>query len=99
MRHLKGLTLLELVIVMCIAPLPAFSALPSFTDFIQNNALRATTRDFVAFFRVIQICAITENTYYRIRMITLAIFFIGSLMEYGSDRRAKCGTFLKNHSG
>jgi len=62
----KGVTLLELIIVMVIIGIGAVLLAPNITNWLPNYRLRGATRDVVSTLRTAQIKAVTTNMQYRV---------------------------------
>ncbi len=58
----KGITLLELIIVMAIIAIGAVLTTPNISGWLPNYRLRSATRDVVSIMRVAQIKAVSNNT-------------------------------------
>lgn len=65
----KGITLLELIIVLVIIAIGATLLVPGIGRWIPNYRLRGATRDVVSTLRTAQMKAISTNTEYRVRFI------------------------------
>jgi general secretion pathway protein H len=62
----KGITLLELVIVMVIIAIGATLMVPNLGPWIQHYRLRGATRDIISTMRVAQMRAVSQNTQFRV---------------------------------
>ena len=62
----KGITLMELVIVMAIIALGAVLMVPNIGAWLPNYRLRSATRDVVSSLRVAQMKAVASNVAYRV---------------------------------
>ena len=62
----KGMTLLELIIVMVIIAIGAVLTAPNIGSWLPNYRLRSATRDMVSTMRVAQMKAISNNLRYQI---------------------------------
>src|SRR4030042_829050 len=62
----RGITLMELVIVMAIIAMGAVLMVPNIAGWLPNYRLRSATRDIVSTMRVAQIKAVTSNVDYRV---------------------------------
>ena len=62
----KGITLIELIIVMVIIAIGAALMVPSIGSWLPNYRLRSATRDIVSMMRVAQMKAVSLNTEHRV---------------------------------
>ncbi len=62
----KGVTLVELVVVMVIIAIAAALAVPNIAAWLPNYRLRTATRDIVSTMRTAQMKAVANNTEYRV---------------------------------
>jgi len=62
----KGITLLELIVVMVIIAIGAVLIAPNIGAWLPNYRLRSATREVVSIMRVAQIKAVSNNTSYRV---------------------------------
>jgi general secretion pathway protein H len=62
----KGITLLELIIVMVIIAIGAVLTAPNIGGWLPNLRLRSATRDVASVLRLAQIKAVSSNTPYRV---------------------------------
>ena len=62
----KGVTLIELVVVMAIIAIGAVMVAPNIGAWIPNYRLRSSTRDIVSALRTAQMKAISMNTQYQV---------------------------------
>jgi prepilin-type N-terminal cleavage/methylation domain-containing protein len=67
----KGVTLLELIVVMAIIAIGAVLTVPSFGPWLANYRLRTATRDITSTLRTAQMKAVSNNVDYE-------VFFAGS---------------------
>jgi len=72
----KGITLLELIIVMIIIAIGATLLTPSISSWTPNYRLRGGTRDVVSAMRTAQIKSISINLDYRVRFPDASSFLI-----------------------
>jgi len=66
----KGITLIELIIVMVIIAIGAALMVPSIGAWLPNYRLRAAARDIVSTMRMAQMKAVSGNTDYRVSFDT-----------------------------
>ena len=81
----KGVTLLELIVVMVIIAIAAALAIPNIAAWLPNYRLKTATRDIVSTMRTAQVKAVTTNIEHRVQFDTEA----GS---YIIQRRTTAGT-------
>jgi prepilin-type N-terminal cleavage/methylation domain-containing protein len=62
----RGITLMELIIVMAIIAMGAVLMVPNIAAWLPNYRLRSATRDIVSSMRVAQMKAVTSNIQYRV---------------------------------
>lgn len=62
----KGVTLIELIIVMVIIAIGALLISPSFGKWVSHYRLKTATRDIVSMLRVAQMRAVSNNIQYRV---------------------------------
>jgi prepilin-type N-terminal cleavage/methylation domain-containing protein len=62
----KGITLMELIIVMAIIAMGAVLMVPNIAAWLPNYRLRSATRDIVSSMRVAQMKAVSNNVMYRV---------------------------------
>jgi prepilin-type N-terminal cleavage/methylation domain-containing protein len=62
----RGITLMELIIVMAIIAMGAVLMVPNIAAWLPNYRLRSATRDIVSSMRVAQIKAVSNNVQYRV---------------------------------
>jgi general secretion pathway protein H len=62
----RGVTLIELIIVMVIIAIGATLTAPNIGGWLTNYRLRSATRDVVSIMRVAQIKAVSNNTSYQV---------------------------------
>ena len=75
----KGVTLIELVVVMGIIAIGAMLLIPNIGAWLPNYRLRSATRDVVSTMRTAQIKAVSNNTVYGVS------FDLGSTQLYRSS--------------
>ena len=66
----KGVTLLELIVVMVIIAIMAALAVPNIAAWLPNYRLRTATRDIVSTMRTAQIKAVSTNLEHRVQFDT-----------------------------
>jgi prepilin-type N-terminal cleavage/methylation domain-containing protein len=62
----RGITLMELIIVMAIIAVGAVLMVPNIAAWLPNYRLKSATRDIVSTMRVAQMKAVTSNVQYRV---------------------------------
>ncbi len=62
----RGITLIELAVVMVIVAFAAVLAIPNIGVWLPHHRLRTSTRDIVSLMRVAQMKAVSENTSHRV---------------------------------
>jgi len=65
----RGITLMELIIVMAIIALGAVLMVPNIAGWIPNYRLRTATRDVVSTLRVAQMKAVARNIDHRVTFV------------------------------
>ena len=65
-RNKKGITLIELVVVMIIIAIGAVLLVPNIGGWLPNYRLRSATRDIVSTLRTAQMKAVSNNTEYQV---------------------------------
>lgn len=70
MKNQKGITLIELIIVMVIIAIGTTLLAPGIGTWMPHYRLRSSTRDIVSMMRVAQIKAISNNLQYRLSFNT-----------------------------
>ncbi len=66
MRNAKGITLIELIVVMVIIAIGAVMLVPNMGAWMRNYRLSSATRDVVSVLRTAQMKAVTTNMEYRV---------------------------------
>ena len=66
----KGITLIELIVVMVIIAIGAALTTPNISGWLPNYRLRSATREVVSIMRVAQIKAVSNNIWYRVTFDT-----------------------------
>jgi len=66
----RGVTLIELVVVMVIIAFAAVLLIPNIGAWVPRYRLRTSTRDIVSLMRVAQMEAVSQNTPHRVRFVT-----------------------------
>lgn len=64
----KGVTLIELIVVIVIIAIGATLLIPNIGAFLPNYRLRSAARDMVSTMRVAQLKAVSNNTEYQVRI-------------------------------
>jgi len=67
----KGITLIELIVVMVIIAIGALLTAPNIGAWLPHYRLRNATRDVVSIMRVAQLKAVSNNTSYRVTFDTV----------------------------
>jgi prepilin-type N-terminal cleavage/methylation domain-containing protein len=80
----KGITLLELIIVMVIIAIGAVLTVPNIGGWLPNYRLRSATRDVVSIMRLAQLKAVSNNTSYRVVFDTVNESYIIEYLNTGS---------------
>ncbi|NWG03864.1 MAG: prepilin-type N-terminal cleavage/methylation domain-containing protein [Syntrophaceae bacterium] len=62
----RGVTLVELIVVMVILAFGALLTTPNISTWLTNYRLRSATRDVVSIMRVAQLKAISNHTHYQV---------------------------------
>ena len=65
----KGVTLIELIVVMVIIAIGAVLMVPNIGAWLPNYRLKSAARDIVSTMRVAQMKAVTSNVEYRVSFI------------------------------
>ena len=81
----KGITLIELIIVMVIISIGAALMVPSIGVWLPNYRLKSATRDIVSLMRVAQMKAVSNNILYRVTFDTANNKYF---IEYSQDSGA-----------
>ncbi len=81
----RGVTLLELIVVMVIIAIGAVLTTPNIGGWMTNYRLRSTTRDIASIMRVAQIKAVSNNIVYRVTFDTANNKYF---LEYSQDSGA-----------
>jgi prepilin-type N-terminal cleavage/methylation domain-containing protein len=94
----KGVTILEIIIVMVIIAIAAALTIPNIGAWIPTYRLRTATRDIVSLMRSAQMRAISENVEYRVRFVAADGSFVlqrrtttGVWMDEGVAQRVPSG--------
>jgi prepilin-type N-terminal cleavage/methylation domain-containing protein len=78
----RGVTLIELIIVMVIIAIGATLTAPNIGGWLPNYRLRSATREVVSIMRVAQIKAVSNNIWYRVTFDTANNKYF---LEYSQD--------------
>ena len=76
MKSKRGISMIELIIVMTIIALGAVVVTPNIGAWITNFRLRTATRDVVSAMRTAQIQAVSNNVEYRVRFPNTTSFIL-----------------------
>ena len=94
----KGITLIELIIVMVIIAIGAVLTAPGISGWLPIYRLRSATRDVVSLMRLAQIKAVSNNTFYRVSFDTANDSYIleyqntgGAWVLEGNDQKLPTG--------
>jgi general secretion pathway protein H len=79
----RGMTLIELIIVMVIIAIGATLTAPNIGGWLTNYRLRSATRDVVSIMRVAQMKAVSNNTSYRVAFDTVNESYIIQYQDTG----------------
>jgi prepilin-type N-terminal cleavage/methylation domain-containing protein len=85
----KGITLMELIIVVLIIAIGAVLMVPNIAAWLPNYRLRSATRDIVSTMRVAQMKAVSTNLVYR-------VYFNDPLNTYILQRQTSAGSVAFN---
>ena len=79
----KGVTLVELIVVMVIIAIGAVLAIPNISGWLPNYRLRSAARDVASTLRFAQIKAVSSNTTYQVVFDTLNDSYIVQYLDTG----------------
>jgi len=80
----KGVTLLELIVVMVIIGIGAVLFTPNISGWMRSYRLRSATRDIVSTMRTAQMKAVSTNTIYRVSF-TLPVSYVLQYQDAGGN--------------
>ena len=83
MMNQKGITLIELVVVMAIIAIGAALTTPNISGWLPTYRLRSATRDVVSIMRVAQLKAVSNNTSYRVTFNTVNDSYVLEYQDTG----------------
>jgi prepilin-type N-terminal cleavage/methylation domain-containing protein len=83
-RNKKGITLIELVVVMIIIAIGAVLLVPNIGGWLPNYRLRSTTRDIVSTLRTAQMKAVSNNLQYRVNLDDAEIGVNNYILQYNT---------------
>jgi general secretion pathway protein H len=83
MMNQKGITLIELVVVMAIIAIGAALTTPNISGWLPSYRLRSATRDVASTLRLAQIKAVSSNTPYRVAFDTVNESYILQYQDTG----------------
>ena len=78
----KGITLIELVVVMVIIAIGAVLLVPNIGGWLPNYRLRGATRDLTSTMRIAQMKAVSYNIQYRVNLNTVEIGVNNYVLQY-----------------
>ena len=87
----KGVTLLELIVVMVIIGIGAVLFTPNIGGWMQSYRLRSATRDVVSTMRTAQMKAVSTNTIYQVSF-TLPVSYVLQYQDAGGNFVAEGAT-------
>jgi len=88
----RGVTLIELIIVMVIIAIGAALTAPNIGGWLPNYRLRSATRDVASILRLAQIKAVSSNTPYRVAFDTVNESYILQYQDTGGGFVTDGGT-------
>jgi prepilin-type N-terminal cleavage/methylation domain-containing protein len=103
----KGITLLELVVVMVIIAIGAVLLVPNIGGWLPNYRLRSATRDIGSTMRVAQMKAVSNNLQYRVNLNSADVGANSYILQYntggiwvddGAIQRLPSGIIISNNS-
>ena len=83
MMNQKGITLIELVVVMAIIAIGTALTTPNISGWLPTYRLRSATRDVVSIMRVAQLKAVSNNTSYRVTFNTVNDSYVLEYQDTG----------------
>jgi len=83
MMNQKGITLIELIVVMAIIAIGAALTTPNISGWLPTYRLRSATRDVVSIMRVAQLKAVSNNTSYRVTFNTVNDSYVLEYQDTG----------------
>jgi type IV fimbrial biogenesis protein FimT len=89
----KGITLIELVVVLVIIAIMAGLLAPNIGAWLPNYRLRSATRDIVSTMRTAQMRAVSNNVQYR---VNFNVIEIGAANSYVLQRDSGAGVFVND---
>jgi prepilin-type N-terminal cleavage/methylation domain-containing protein len=88
----RGITLLELIIVMVIIAIGAVLTTPNISGWLPNYRLRSATRDVASIMRLAQLKAVSSNTSFRVSFNVLNDSYVLEYQTTGGAWVAEGGT-------
>jgi prepilin-type N-terminal cleavage/methylation domain-containing protein len=83
-RNKKGITLIELVVVMIIIAIGAVLLVPNIGGWLPNYRLRSATRDIASTMRTAQMKAVSNNIQYRVNLDDAEIGVNNYILQYNT---------------
>ncbi len=88
----KGVTLIELIVVMVIIAIGAALTTPNIGGWLRNYRLRSATRDVASAMRLAQLKSVSNNTQYRVTFDTINDNYIVEYLTTGGGWVGEGGT-------
>ena len=103
----KGITLIELVVVMIIIAIGAVLLVPNIGGWLPNYRLKSSTRDIASIMRVAQMKAVSNNLQYRVNLNSADVGANSYILQYntggiwvneGAIQRLPSGIIINNNT-
>ena len=103
----KGVTLIELIVVMIIIAIGAALMAPNIGGWLPNNRLRSATRDIASAMRIAQTKAVSNNFQYRVNLNSADVGTNSYILQYntggiwvndGAIQRLPSGIIISNNT-